>query len=644
MAKAKGKRETAEESRLRARHARIEGGFELLRTAPTLAGTLRHVGLSYPGDGHLTDGWAYIAEDPWRPVIVVNDFRDADPEEWAWVFAHLLVHLGLGHTRALLAEDGRLAEPSPQRDVLPDRPLSVAACVAAHRFDEVVKAGHAPILLPVLPSADELALARRWRTDGIPTEFMALGVAGHLPCFRLSAHDPTPGGMGARRDYRELFARSLAEATRSAMADAAGQRGVYLPGRSSSWDDALGWFVSSYPLLGALATGMTIVADRDLARAWEISVAAVSAEAGEIYVNPNARLTDEEWRFVLAHELLHAALRHDKRQGGRDPYLFNVAADYAINGWLIEMGVGVAPEGVLHDSTLAGLSAESIYDTLVTDLRRARKLRTLGGRNAGDVLGPWLSEPQAAQRRGSRRAKAAVPWDHAAWGRDGPAHATDLDAFYRRALSTGLAYHERANRGLLPAGLVEEIRALEHPPLDWDAKLARWFDEHVPANEPVRSYARASRRQAATPDIPRPGRVRPEQLELRVTFGVVLDTSGSMETHLLGKALGAIASYAAARDVPAARVVFCDATAYDAGYLSVDDIAGKVRVRGRGGTVLQPGVRLLEQAVDFPSDGPILIITDGMCNTIRTRREHAFLIPRGAQLPFRPAGPVFEVR
>jgi len=44
-------------------------------------------------------------------------------------------------------------------------------------------------------------------------------------------------------------------------------------------------------------------------------------------------------------------------------------------------------------------------------------------------------------------------------------------------------------------------------------------------------------------------------------FGVVLDTSGSMDRTLLGKALGAIASYSISRDVLAGRVVFCDARA-----------------------------------------------------------------------------------
>lgn len=46
----------------------------------------------------------------------------------------------------------------------------------------------------------------------------------------------------------------------------------------------------------------------------------------------------------------------------------------------------------------------------------------------------------------------------------------------------------------------------------------------------------------------------------------------------------------------------------------------------------------------FPPDGPILLITDGACDHVRVRREHAFLVPAGARLPFTPKGPVFRVR
>jgi hypothetical protein len=65
-----------------------------------------------------------------------------------------------------------------------------------------------------------------------------------------------------------------------------------------------------------------------------------------------------------------------------------------------------------------------------------------------------------------------------------------------------------------------------------------------------------------------------------------------MDRTLLAKALGAIASYSMSRDVPLARVVFCDAHPYDQGYMPPEEIAGRVKVRGRGGTVLQPGVRI----------------------------------------------------
>ena len=323
---------------------------------------------------------------------------------------------------------------------------------------------------------------------------------------------------------------------------------------------------------------------------------------------------------MLAHEMLHAALRHGERVGGRDRFLWNVAADYVINGWLLEMAVGQMPEGCLYDPELAGLSTEEVYDRIVKDLRRIRKLRTLRGAGAGDVLHEPLPRPGEAAKAG------------------------DLDDFYRRALLTGFSYHQNSDRGLLPAGLTQEIKALEHPPPKWDAQLARWFDEYLPRVEPARGYARPSRRQSATPDIPRPGRYHPQELVPRVTFGVVLDTSASMDVRQLGKVLGAVASYALARDVPAVRVVYCDAAPRDAGYIPVEDIGGRLRVWGRGGTVLQPGIRLLEKAADFPDAAPILIITDGECDVLTVRREHAYLVPAGTALPFKPHGPVFGFR
>ncbi|MFJ5230646.1 hypothetical protein ACIQBJ_12230 [Kitasatospora sp. NPDC088391] len=552
---------------------------------------------------HPATGW--VTADS-HGLLHHNRHRRAEPEEWAWALAHTLLHLGFGHLPA---------DRGPR--VQPDAAALAARCAVVNRFLATFTVGRAPDDLPAhWPGGDEDELAARWRRDGVPAEYRACGTGGDRPDQHLARwhghHDP--------EDRTLAFAHALTRTVSAAMDVAAGRRetldGARLPQRP--WDRALGWFVANYPLLGGLAAGMTLVADAELARAHGIVVAAVDAGTGEIYLNPLRRYTDEEWRFILAHEMLHAALRHGDRAGGRDPYLFNVAADYVINGWLLEMGVGEMPEGLLHEPELKGLSAEEVYDRIVRDRRRLRRLATLRGKGVGDILGEPLP-------------------------RVGGPGWVDLDEFYRRGLLQGFDLHTR-DRGLLPAGLVEEIRALAQPPLPWDARLARWFDEFVPRPEPLRSYARPSRRQSASPDIPRAGRHHPEEETPRCTFGVLLDTSGSMDRTLLGKALGAIASYAAARDVPAARVVFCDAVPHDAGYLPPAELAGRVRVRGRGGTVLQPGIDLLARAPDFPATAPLLIITDTDCDTLRIpRRDHAYLVPRGATLPFTPRGPVFHL-
>jgi hypothetical protein len=52
---------------------------------------------------------------------------------------------------------------------------------------------------------------------------------------------------------------------------------------------------------------------------------------------------------------------------------------------------------------------------------------------------------------------------------------------------------------------------------------------------------------------------------------------------------------------------------------------------------LQPGIHLLENAGDFPKDGPILIITDGLCDAFVSRRKHAILLPEGRAFPY-PTG------
>lgn len=83
------------------------------------------------------------------------------------------------------------------------------------------------------------------------------------------------------------------------------------------------------PFYAYLLVKMTKVIDR------RVPVAGVSVINGEIklYINPEGYLnyTKPERLFILKHEVLHIIYIHYLRRRDRDPSLFNVAADIAIN-------------------------------------------------------------------------------------------------------------------------------------------------------------------------------------------------------------------------------------------------------------------------------------------------------------------------
>jgi len=580
---------------------------EKLRQHPIFAPLWTHANLHRrEGNKCPVNGWAAVTNNG---DIHVHPTRRAEPEEWLYVLAHCLLHLGFQHfQKRFKAWEWNVA----------------CDCVIA-KFLADLKFGRPPEALAGsvdLPGRNEERLYQYFVDHGAPLKLQTLGTAG--PRSLDMIFEPVRKyHFGRAPDWQALFGQGLAAAVTSAVNVAAGYE-PYLGAEQSTVtpaQKARAWFMSSYPLLGALAAAFEIIEDKLICARLDISVAAVDAESKEIFINPLAGLDEAECRFVIAHELLHVGLRHQARCQGRDPYIWNVACDFIINSWLVEMGVGVLPHiGGLHDPALKGESAEAIYDRIVTDMRRFRRLATLRGVGLGDMLN-----------------RGRPDW----WAiGDG----MSLDEFFRRCLSQGLAYCEAQGRGFFPAGLVEEIRALSQPPIPWDVELAQWFDHYFSPLEKVRSFARPSRRQSATPDIPRPRHVPAVALNESRTFGVVLDTSGTMDRKLLAQALGAIASYSISREVPAVRVVFCDALPYDQGYLLPEAIADRVQVKGRGGTILQPAIDLLEKADDFPKNAPLLIITDGYCDKLSIAREHAFLLPEGRHLPFVARGKVFRIK
>ena len=91
-------------------------------------------------------------------------------------------------------------------------------------------------------------------------------------------------------------------------------------------------------------------------------------------------LTPKEAEFLFGHEVLHNVFEHMLvRQGNRDPMLWNIAADYAVNQILVEQKIGDMPQGKkgenkgFQDDKYKDWNAERIYDELYKTAKKNGK-------------------------------------------------------------------------------------------------------------------------------------------------------------------------------------------------------------------------------------------------------------------------------
>lgn len=121
----------------------------------------------------------------------------------------------------------------------------------------------------------------------------------------------------------------------------------------------------------------------------------------ELIWNPDfmATLDADETQGVMAHEVLHMALEHCLRLHGRNPMLWNIACDFAINLIVKESGLKL-PAGGCLDEKYAGMSADEIYDQLQKQMQKSGKGPGSMKKDAmhGDILSPGdMTEEERVQ-------------------------------------------------------------------------------------------------------------------------------------------------------------------------------------------------------------------------------------------------------
>jgi predicted metal-dependent peptidase len=209
-------------------------------------------------------------------------------------------------------------------------------------------------------------------------------------------------------------------------------------------------------MLMDIAKRNTFFASLSLQAKIEVSheIPTAATDGDRIFVNPDffAKMTLEEQSGVLLHEVLHAALQHVPRRGGRDPKLWNIAADIVVNGIITDEGYAL-PDGGLHDATLKRYGVEEVYEKILEDAERV----DMAGAE-GDLLDGPPSDATGSE--------SGIPGK-----RKPPAKRSSV---WANALEKAKQLTESSGQGQIPAGVARETEQLHTPQVDWRSYLWRF--------------------------------------------------------------------------------------------------------------------------------------------------------------------------
>jgi predicted metal-dependent peptidase len=325
--------------------------------------------------------------------------------------------------------------------------------------------------------------------------------------------------------------------------------------------------------------------------------------SGRLVANPAfaARLSGDDLVFVLAHELLHLALRTHARARGSGRLEFNYAHDYIINDMLRHaLGTATIPAGGLDMPGARERSAEEI----VLEMRRTGKVassRTDVWEGAVTTLDAVLGAARQAHAGSmgdvldAQRERELFPDDSA----DQARRARAIRDLATRSMALAQAVAAMRGRGTEAGSSQQKVRAMRgiyRTP--WQVALQTWLEGAGPGE---RTFARASRRGNDCNDVVMPGRRRHSWI-----LNVVLDTSGSMRDEI-PFALGAIGDFCDATGVDEIRLIQCDTVVTSDEVLSPSELAD-YQVSGYGGSDLTPALLTLAQD---PRVTAAVVITDG---------------------------------
>ncbi len=303
----------------------------------------------------------------------------------------------------------------------------------------------------------------------------------------------------------------------------------------------------------------------------------MATDGSHLYYHPPfvEELDEEEMMFVAAHEVMHDALEHHIRRRDRDPKKWNMAADYAINGTLIEAKIGKMPEGGLHDPGYAGMSAEEIYARMPDPPKDGGGSGNDPGRCGGVIDG-------------------AAPHDEA--------KQAELRAATQIRVRQAANLSKARNAGTLPDYLQRLVDEITAPKVNWADELRRLVARSLSISEAT--WSRPNRRHIHA------GLYLPGMMANAIDQLVVaVDTSGSIwsEPETLAAFTTEVAAILDDGHVDKIIVIYADAAVRKVEEFQRGDIF-KMKAVGGGGTAFSDTFNWVKE--NAPDAAAVIYLTD----------------------------------
>jgi predicted metal-dependent peptidase len=279
-----------------------------------------------------------------------------------------------------------------------------------------------------------------------------------------------------------------------------------------------------HSFFGNLATRMKLV-NADL---W---CSTAATDGSTFYYNSRfiMMLKTKEVEFLFGHEVLHVVYDHMDRRGSRDPQIWNIADDYAVNADLKRHKVGqfITTVPCLYEQKYDGKPAEEIYDDLMKNVQKI-DINSLIDQMIDDHMD---GDDGESDGDGDQEGKAK--------GKRPSMSPEERERIRQEVKQAIISAAQSAEAGTLPKGVERLVRQATNPIMPWRELL------QVNLTSAIRndySWTRPSRRSWHM-DAIMPGMTPGEEIDVTIAIDMSGSISNTQAQQFLGEIGGMMDSF-----------------------------------------------------------------------------------------------------